>query len=278
MTSPLPAAAATALLVAASAAGQATTVTFSNGAEGWIGPGGPGGSTSIVATGGNPDANMRTVFNNFGISFVNSSNAAFKGDFTDADSVTISIDVRVENISFFGSAVSRPWVLELRDTTNPPPGYGWKSVWFLFGPISQAATGSWTTFSVTFDPNSTVLPPGWGGYGAETPNAEPILPPGTTFRDVLASVDAMAFTTLQPGFVFGFTDFTMRIDNISVTRTIAPVPGDTNGDGLVNALDLAAVLDGWGPCPAKGACTGDLDGNGAVDALDLGTVLANWTA
>jgi hypothetical protein len=263
--------------VACAAQAQTTTVTFDAGAEGWVGPAGPGGSTGIVATGGNPGANMRTVFNNFGISFVNSSNPAFRGDFTTADSVTISIDVRVENISFFGSPVSRPWVLELRDTTNPPPGYGWKSVWFLFGPISQAKSGTWRNFSVTFDPNATALPAGWGGYGAETPNAEPILPPGTTFRDVLAGVDAMAFTTLQPGFVFGFTDFTVRLDNIRVTRTVAAVPGDVNGDGAVNAQDIAVVLSSWGPCPPKGACAADVDGDGDVDAADVAAVLSGWT-
>jgi hypothetical protein len=263
--------------VACAAQAQTTTVTFDAGAEGWVGPAGPGGSTGIVTTGGNPGANMRTVFNNFGISFVNSSNPAFRGDFTTADSVTISIDVRVENISFFGSPVSRPWVLELRDTTNPPPGYGWKSVWFLFGPISQAKSGTWRNFSVTFDPNATALPAGWGGYGAETPNAEPILPPGTNFRDVLAGVDAMAFTTLQPGFVFGFTDFTVRLDNIRVTRTVAAVPGDVNGDGAVNAQDIAVVLSSWGPCPPKGACAADVDGDGDVDAADVAAVLSGWT-
>jgi len=263
--------------VACAAQAQTTTVTFDAGAEGWVGPAGPGGSTGIVTTGGNPGANMRTVFNNFGISFVNSSNPAFRGDFTTADSVTISIDVRVENISFFGSPVSRPWVLELRDTTNPPPGYGWKSVWFLFGPISQANSGTWRNFSVTFDPNATALPAGWGGYGAETPNAEPILPPGTNFRDVLAGVDAMAFTTLQPGFVFGFTDFTVRLDNIRVTRTVAAVPGDVNGDGSVNAQDIAVVLSSWGPCPPKGARAADVDGDGDVDAADVAAVLSGWT-
>ena len=259
------------------ASAQTTTVTFDAGAEGWVGPTGSGGSTGVVATGGNPGANLRTVFNNFGISFVNTTNPAFRGDFTGADSVTISVDIRVENISFFGSPVSRPWVLELRDTTNPPAGYPWKGVWFLFGPISQANSGSWRTFSVTFDPNATALPAGWGGYGAETPNAEPILPPGTTFRDILAGVDAMAFTTLQPGFVFGFTDFTVRLDNIAVTRTTAPVPGDATGDGAVNAQDIAAVLSAWGACPPKGACIGDLDGDGDVDAADVASVLSGWT-
>ena len=49
--------------------------------------------------------------------------------------------------------------------------------------------------------------------------------------------------------------------------------GDVNGDGRVDALDLAAVLNAWGSSdPAA-----DLDGSGIVDAADLSTVLNGWT-
>jgi hypothetical protein len=265
-----------ALAAAPAALAQTTAVTFDNGAEGWIGPTGPGGTTSVVSTGGNPGANMRTVFNNFGITFANSTNAAFTGDFTNADSVTIAIDVRVENLAFFGSQVTRNLVLELRDTTNPPAGYPWQSAWVVLSPISLAATGSWKTFSATFDPNSTALPAGWGGYGAEDPvTFEPELPAGTTFRDIVSDIDTMAFTTLQPGFFYGFTDFTVRIDNIRVTRTTAR-PEDLNGDNRVDAADVAALLVAWGPCPAKGACAADLDADGLVGAPDLAAVLLAW--
>lgn len=265
-----------ALAAAPTALAQSTAVTFDDGAEGWIGPTGPGGTTSVVSTGGNPGANMRTVFNNFGITFANSTNAAFTGDFTNADSVTIAIDVRVENLAFFGSQVTRNLVLELRDTTNPPAGYPWQSAWVVLSPISLAATGSWKTFSATFDPNSTALPAGWGGYGAEDPvTFEPELPAGTTFRDIVSDIDTMAFTTLQPGFFYGFTDFTVRIDNIRVTRTTAR-PEDLTGDGLVDAADVAALLVAWGPCPPKGACAADLDADGLVGAPDLAAVLLAW--
>ena len=259
------------------AGAQSATVTFDNGNEGWIGPSGPGGTTSIVTTGGNPGANMRTVFNNFGISFINLSNPDFLGDYTTTSTATVSIDLKVENIAFFGSPVSRPWLIEFRDTDSPPPGYPWKSVWFLFGPISAANSANWRTFSVTFDPRSTALPPGWGGYGAENANAEPILPPDTTFRDIMADVDVVSFTTLQPGFFFGFTDFTVRLDNIAVARSAPPVVGDLNGDGIVDAPDLAALLAAWGPCPPKGGCSADLDGDGAVASPDIAVLLSNWT-
>lgn len=264
------------LAIAGIAAAQATTVTFDRGLGGWSGPQGPGGSTFIEASGGNPGANLRTIFNNFGITFANSSSPAFIGDFTAAESVTISIDLKVSQIGFFGQSVSRPWVLELRDFDGATGGYPWNSVWFLFGPISAATHGQWTTVSVTFDPRSASLPPGWRGSGAEDPATyEPTLPPGVTFAQVLSGVDAIAFTTLQPGMFFGFTDFDLRLDNISIARQIPPSP-DLDGDGRVNGADLALLLTAWGPCSPKKACRADLDGSGSVDGADLAILLAAW--
>jgi len=208
------------------AGGASTTVTtdFSNGAEGWTGPAGPGGTTGIEPSGGNGGEYMRTVFNNFGISFENNTNADFLGDYTTADEITISMDIQVEYLNFFGQDVSRPWLVELRDFDGATGGYPYNSVWFLFDNISASNNGDWSTYSVTFDPNATDLPGGWGGYGAEDPDTfEPTLPDGVSFSDVLSGVDEIAFTTYQPGFFFGFTDHTIGIDNLSITRTV-PAP------------------------------------------------------
>jgi hypothetical protein len=51
------------------------------------------------------------------------------------------------------------------------------------------------------------------------------------------------------------------------------VSPDLNGDGAVDAQDLATLLNSWGAC--KG-CAADLDGNGSVDAADLAVVLNAW--
>jgi hypothetical protein len=264
------------LLAATFAAAQTTTVTFDQGTEGWSGPQGFGGGTVIEPTGGNPGANLRTIFNDFGVSFVNATNAAFLGDLTTADEITISIDLKVQQISFFGQPVPRPWLVEFRDLDGASGGYPYNSVWFLFDTISAATHGGWTTFSVTFDPRSKALPPGWGGYGDEDPTTfEPRLPPGTTFADVLASVDRVVFTTLQPGFFFGFTDFDLRLDNISIARSTGS-PADLNGDGVVNGADLAILLGAWGACPKGAPCPADLDGDGGVGGADLAILLGAW--
>ena len=51
------------------------------------------------------------------------------------------------------------------------------------------------------------------------------------------------------------------------------IPGDINGDGLVNGVDLAQVLANWGSSNTDA----DLDGSGVVGGPDLTILLANWT-
>jgi len=51
-------------------------------------------------------------------------------------------------------------------------------------------------------------------------------------------------------------------------------PGDVARDGVVNGIDLAAVLNNWGT--GGGAINADANGDGIVDAEDLALVLSNW--
>lgn len=53
----------------------------------------------------------------------------------------------------------------------------------------------------------------------------------------------------------------------------APNPADVNRDGVVDAIDLAAVLNTWGSADASA----DIDGNGVVGATDLAAVLSAWS-
>ena len=226
-----------ALCVAAGPAlANSTTVNtdFSSGVNGWSGPSGIGGATGIKNGGGNDGAYMHTVFYDFGVTFRNSTNADYLGDYTTSDLITISMDVRVSDLSsIIGNQVFRPWVVELRDFDGAQGGLPYTSVWFQFDNISRANNSDWTTYSVSFDPNSTDLPAGWGGYGAEDPDTyEPILPDGVTFSDVLSGVDEIVFTTLQPGYVFTFASHTMGVDNLSITRTVVPAPASLALIGL----------------------------------------------
>lgn len=57
-------------------------------------------------------------------------------------------------------------------------------------------------------------------------------------------------------------------------------PADVNCDGSVNVIDLLAVINGWGACPAPPApCAADVapnGGDGTVNVLDLLFVINNW--
>jgi hypothetical protein len=215
------------LLVAAGPASGDTIVTFDDGPEGWSGPQGPGGSTVIDPSGGNPGANLHTVFSDFGITFRNTTNTEFVGDYTQFVTFTLEIDTKVESIDFFGTPVPRPWLVELRDYDDPPAGYPFVSVWYKFADVSEATHATWTTFSVTVaDTSAEELPAGWGGTGAEHPQTfEPILPADRTFSSVLEGVDEIVYTTFEPGFFFGETAFDLRIDNVSIASAGTPVPG-----------------------------------------------------
>lgn len=197
-----------------------TIVTFDAGAEGWTGVG------AVEPAGGNPGANFRMLNpDTFGMTLRNTTHPDFVFDYTSVTSATISVDVQVADISFFGSAVSRPWIVELRDYDSPPAGYPFVSVWYKFTEISAAQNASWTTYSVMIaDTSAAALPAGWGGTGAETGTGEPLLPADRTFASVLAGVDEAVFTTFEPGFFYGFTAFDMRVDNIGIATVGVPAP------------------------------------------------------
>ncbi len=59
--------------------------------------------------------------------------------------------------------------------------------------------------------------------------------------------------------------------SIAVTVGDQSQPGDINGDGVVDATDLAILLAQWG-----GPGSADIDHSGVVDGNDLATLLGNW--
>jgi probable HAF family extracellular repeat protein len=54
---------------------------------------------------------------------------------------------------------------------------------------------------------------------------------------------------------------------------LGAIPEDVNGDGVVNRLDVLAVVRAFGPCDG---CPEDVNGDGVVDILDLWMVLRAW--
>lgn len=107
----------------------------------------------------------------------------------------------------------------------------------------------------------------------------------------VATIDRFLFVTDESSAIDGLTgvySFTVE-NNGSLTQNgpilntggVRPetivawpgfIPGDFNGDGLVNGADLATLLSQWG-----GPGSADLNGDGVVNGTDLAELLANWT-
>jgi len=61
------------------------------------------------------------------------------------------------------------------------------------------------------------------------------------------------------------------VDEVKMVVTSCGNPFDLDGDGSVNASDLAILLGNWG-----GSGAGDLNGDGSIDAADLAALLGAW--
>jgi len=213
----------------AAASAQTTVVDFSNGTQGWT----THVNSWIDDTVGNAAPAYRTqMIDTFGLTWSNTSNAAFLGAFQPHQSVTIGLDIQALSITYLGGEVSRDVVVELRDYDNKPADLPYTSVWFNLGTIS--ADAGLQHLSVTIaDTSATALPAGWGGYGAETALGEPVLPANRTFADVLAGVDEFVFTTYVPGYFYGFTNYDVVVDNLSITAVPEPSTLALNLAGLM---------------------------------------------
>jgi len=61
------------------------------------------------------------------------------------------------------------------------------------------------------------------------------------------------------------------------------IPGDLDGDGDVDGIDLGILLGNWSiptgspGCGGQLPCLSDINGDGVVDGFDLGILLSNWT-
>ncbi len=77
-------------------------------------------------------------------------------------------------------------------------------------------------------------------------------------------------------FVFGDVDFN---DDMTFGCPVSDIPGDVDGNGVVDGLDLTAVLTAWETTPGDPLWNenADLDDNNVVDGLDLTEVISNWT-
>ncbi|MHC5023279.1 MAG: GC-type dockerin domain-anchored protein, partial [Planctomycetota bacterium] len=201
----------------------------------------------------------------------NESNPAFLGDYTRYDEIDFSIDVYVHALNFLGQNTPRPFILELIDYDTAQGSYPWLSVWVEFTWIDENDPG-WHTFSAKIlDTSSETLPAGWNtnmeehGFG---------LPPGVTFTQILSGIDRIQYTTLEPGWFFTSSDYDVAVDNITISGVTPCV--DTNGDGVVDIIDLLDLLSAWGTNDPVYDIAPAGSPDGTVDIQDLLALLAEW--
>ncbi len=122
--------------------------------------------------------------------------------------------------------------------------------------ISNNNAGSWTTVETVSE-----------NTGKWTPRAfrvSDFVAPTNQMRIRFRANDTSGDSCVEAG-----------IDDVVFFRVVCDsIPGDVNGDGLVNFADLNLVLSNFGQTGA--GIPGDADGDGDVDFADLNIVLSNF--
>lgn len=109
-----------------------------------------------------------------------------------------------------------------------------------------------------------------------SPPAQATLSGGTgPYRYFVPNASATGTDTLT----FNATSTTGTSQTAIVTLVYLPcVPGELNGDGVVDSSDLNILLSNFGCTPQSGPCAGDINRDGMIDAGDLNLLLSNWNA
>lgn len=254
---------------------QPYTTTFDNGTDGWQGSNG----TFLTTDTNSGNEHLRTVDETFGVWYRNEQNNEFLGDYTSSSNVTLSMDLRVDllnsqNLPDGLVPLTRPLVVELRNRRYAGGFFDYASVYFVLSrEISELNQDDWTTFSVSFDPNSTELPVGWGGFGGEDDRDGPVLPEGATFADIVSNVDEIVFSTYDPEEFYLFAFFDVAVDNLSINRE-AGCNVDLNNDGVLDFFDVSAFISAYSAQDPVADFNGDL----SFDFFDVSAFIGAYNA
>ena len=71
----------------------------------------------------------------------------------------------------------------------------------------------------------------------------------------------------------GVGDDELDLDADGLLDVCEGVPGDLNGDGVVDGTDIGLFSSLWG---GDGTSGGDFNGDGIVDGGDLAVILSGW--
>ena len=97
---------------------------------------------------------------------------------------------------------------------------------------------------------------------------------GQTSHDVLQQFIAPAGATRLFLGVMDSFGWNNNTGSFSVNVGVAGVPGDVNGDGIVNGLDISDVASHW--LQTGTGTTGDANHDGIVNGLDISLIASHW--
>jgi hypothetical protein len=107
-----------------------------------------------------------------------------------------------------------------------------------------------------------------------TPTMEPT-PTPTVEPTPTPTMEPIPTPTLEP--IPTPTEEPTPTPTLAPTPTPAPLPGDLNGDGSCNIMDIVDICGHWAETGTSGWIREDLYKDGVIDIMDIVIVCNNWT-
>jgi hypothetical protein len=235
------------------------------------------GNETIFAVNGNPDAFLAdlSLFSAHPILFTAPGvPTPFTGDYRSRGVTNVGVDLITLDTDF--GIGFRPLTLLLTNDRGTPGDYDddlW--AWFVGAKeipqpgvpeVGGGTPAGWATFDFEIPSASTTVPAGWEIF--EMPG----MTPDEVWNGVITDVDTVEFWYGVPGTIFPFLSWDVGADNVRIAASPPPpaLPGDLNGDGVLDAQDVMILVQQFGPCDG---CPADLNRDGVVDVTDLLTLL-----
>jgi len=201
-----------------------------------------------------------TIVNNTADYMINSGEASGGGVYNSGGSLTLANTIIVGNES--GRYLS---------TSTDDINYGWAGWFDIAGYNNLTTFTEWSSAAnnIMYDPAKSLFV-GYNDYRLAA-NAQ-VIDKGDNSRAALAGLTASSKDLAgNPRIVGG----TIDIGAYEYQATLpARLPGDANGDGIVDLADLTILARNWKK-PGDWS-TGDFNGDGFVDLADLTILARNW--